>query len=278
VIDPRAVVDPAAEIGEGVEIGPFAVVEAGVSIGDGCRIGASSYFCRGTRLGRDNVVHMGVVLGNEPQDLAYRGAPTTLQIGDRNVFREGCQVHRGTAEGSSTVIGNDCYLMTNAHVAHNCRLGDAVILATGAVLGGHVSVGDRAFLSGNILVHQYTRIGRLALLQGGAAVSRDVAPFLIARIGRNELSGVNVVGMRRAGLAREAIAAVRRAYRTLFLRRRNLRAAREQLFAEEEAHGALTAEVREMLEFIERSKRGVCFAARAPGLPRSSGAEDEDAG
>jgi len=278
VIDPRAVVHPGAEIGEGVEIGPFAVIEEGVSIGDGCRVGASSFLCRGTRLGRDNVVHMGVVLGNEPQDLGYRGAPTRLEIGERNVFREGCQVHRGTAEGSSTVIGNDCYLMTNAHVAHNCRLGDAAILATGAVLGGHVSVGERAFLSGNVVVHQHTRVGRLALLQGLAAVSRDVPPFLIARVGRNQLGGMNVVGMRRGGLGREAIAAVRRAYRTLFLRRRNLRTAREQLLAEEEAHGGLTAEVREMLEFIEGAKRGVCFAPRAPGLPSSTAAEGEDAG
>jgi UDP-N-acetylglucosamine acyltransferase len=262
MIDPRAIVSPGAEVGQGVEVGPFAVVEPGVSIGAGTRIGAHAYLCSGTSLGRDNVVHMGVVLGNEPQDLAYRGADTRLVVGERNVFREGCQVHRGTAEGSATVIGDDCYLMTNSHVAHNCTLGDQVILATGAVLGGHVTVGARAFVSGNVVIHQHVRIGRLAMLQGGCAVSRDVPPFLMAAIPRNLLAAVNVVGLRRAGFDRRAIAALRRAFRMLFARRQNLRLARERLLALESSSGGPTPEVQELLDFIDQAKRGVCFGPR----------------
>lgn len=273
MIDPRAIVDPAAELGEGVEVAPFAIVEAGVVVGARTRIGAHAYLCSGTVLGSDNRVHMNVVLGNEPQDTAYRGAPTRLVIGDRNVFREGSQVHRGTAEGSETRIGSDCFLMTNAHVAHNCRVADRVVLATGAVLGGHVSVGEGAFVSGNAVVHQHTRIGRLAMIQGGAAMSRDVPPFLMAVLPSNTVVGLNSVGLRRAGLDRARIAALRRAYRTLFGRRVNLALARERLLAAESERGGPTDEVRELLEFIAAARRGVCSGRRARG---ASGAADDD--
>lgn len=263
-IDPRAVVSPDAVLGDDVTVGPFAVIEPGVVVGAGTRIGASAYLCTGTTLGRDNVVHMGVVLGNEPQDLAYRGAPTMLEIGDRNVFREGSQVHRGTAEGSRTVIGSDCFVMTNAHVAHNCEIADGVILATGAVLGGHVQVGARAFVSGNCVVHQHGRIGRLAMLQGGARMSRDVPPFLIVN-DLNRIRGVNVVGLRRAGLDAAALAALRRLYRTLFLRRQNLKLARARLVQDEAARGGLSAESAELLAFIDASRRGICSAVPRGG-------------
>jgi UDP-N-acetylglucosamine acyltransferase len=267
-IDPRAVVSPEAVLGDGVAVGPFAVIEPGVVVGAGTRIGANAYLCSGTTLGRDNVVHMGAVLGHEPQDLAYRGAPTTLEIGDRNVFREGSQVHRGTAEGSRTVVGSDCFVMTNAHIAHNCDVGDGVILATGAVLGGHVHVGARAFVSGNCVVHQHVRIGRLALLQGGARMSRDVPPFLIASA-LNRVRAVNVVGLRRAGFDASAIAALRRLYRTLFFRRQNLKLARERLVRDEAARDGLSEESTELLAFVDASTRGICSAA-----PRGSRAED----
>jgi len=245
-------------LADGVQIGPFAIVEPGVVIGARCRIWAHAYLCSGTTLGADNVVHIGAVVGHEPQDRSYQGAPTRLEIGDRNVIREGCQLHRGTAPGSATVIGNDCYLMSNAHVAHNCRVEDGVIMATGAVLGGHVSVGERAFLSGNVLVHQHTRVGRLTMLQGGTAVSQDVPPFFMTRHGTNALAGINVIGLRRAGFDRARIAAIRRAYRTLFMNRANLRLARERLLEGEREHGGPTDDVRELLDFIASAKHGVC--------------------
>lgn len=268
MIDPRAVVSPGAVLGEDLEVGPFAVIEAGAVVGARTRIGAHAYICSGTTLGCDNVVHMGAVLGNEPQDLAYRGAPTRLVIGDRNVFREGCHVHRGTAPGSATVIGNDCYLMTTSHVGHNCTIGDQVIIASGAVVGGYASVGSRAFLSGNVAVHQFTRVGRLAMLRGGCAASRDVPPFLIAAQPTNTVAGVNTVGLARAGFERGRIAALRRAYRVLFLRRRNLRLAREELLELEAQRGGPSPEVRELLDFIAETKRGVCFGPRRGAAAR----------
>ncbi|MBU6280744.1 acyl-ACP--UDP-N-acetylglucosamine O-acyltransferase [bacterium] len=272
MIDPRAIVSPHARIAPDVRIGPFAIVEDDVEIGAGSSIGAFTQVCSGTRLGRDNRVHMHVVLGNEPQDLAYRGAPTRLVVGDRNVIREGSHLHRGSKQ-EATVVGDDCFLMTNSHVGHDCRVGDGAILATGATLGGHATVGPQAFLSGYCLVHQFVRVGRLALIQGGAAASRDVPPFTIAMRPHNLLVGVNVVGLRRAGLDRAAIGAIRRAYRALFLHRRDLRRAREELLADEVARGGPTSEVRELLDFIDSSRRGVSFGRR-----RASGAPVDDDG
>src|SRR5690606_36708942 len=150
-------------------------------------------------------VHSHAVLGDAPQDLSYRGAPTAHVAGDRNVFREGCTVHRGSA--GRTLLGNDLYLMTNAHVAHDCTVGDGVILATGAVLGGHVDVGGKVYLSGNAVVHQHVRVGRLAFVQGGWRMTRDVPPFLIAG-DLNRLCAVNVVVLRRAGFFSRAVAAI----------------------------------------------------------------------
>ena len=256
LIHPRALVSPEAELAADVSVGPFTVIEAGVRIGAGTRIQAQSYICSGTTLGRDNVVHMGVFLGNEPQDLGYDGAPTGLTIGDRNVFREGCTVHRGTAAGTETRIGSDCFFMANTHVAHNCTVADHVMLANGALLGGHVEVGDRAFVSGNAVVHQHTRVGRLAMLQGLCAASRDVPPFCIAA-DVNTLRGVNVVGLRRAGLERPRIIAVRKAYRALFFGRPNLGRARAKLQSELEGEAGTTPELAQLLEFLDGGRHGL---------------------
>lgn len=263
-IDPRALVSAEAVLADGVEVGPFAVVEGGVVIGPRTRILAHAYVCGGTTLGADNVIHMHAVVGHEPQDRAYAGAPTFLRMGDRNVIREGCQLHRGTAPGTATVIGNDCYLMAGAHVGHNSRVDDGVVMANAAVLGGHAIVGERAFLSAHVMVHQHTRVGRLAMLQGGTAVSQDVPPFCLTRFGTNSLAGVNVIGLKRAGLERSRITAIRRAFRALFVNRPNLRLARERLLADEIAGGGPTDEVREMLDFIATAKHGVCCVRGGP--------------
>jgi len=273
-IDPRALVHPEAALAEDVEVGPFTVIEAGVAVGAGSRIGAQSYLCRGTVLGRENVVHMGVALGNEPQDLSYRGAPTGLVVGDRNVFREGCTVHRGTAEGSTTKIGSDCFFMSNTHVAHNCDVADGVVMASGALLGGYVHVGERAFLSGNAVVHQHTRVGRLAILQGVAAISSDLPPFLIGA-GINTVRGVNLVGLRRAGFDRTRIAAVRRAYRTLFFGRPNLGRARESFASTLAAEGGPTADVAELLAFLAEGRRFCSAAPIARASRTGDGTPDE---
>ena len=257
MIHPTAVVDPAAEIDPSVSIGPYSVVEGPVRIGVGSRLMAHVVVRGATSLGERNVLHPGVVLGGEPQDLAFVGHETFLAIGDDNVFREHVTVHRGTASGSSTVIGNGNYFMQNAHVAHNCRIGDATIVAGGALLAGHVELADRAFVSGNCVVHQHVRIGRLALLRGLSRTSRDVPPFCLMD-GTHTIRGVNAVGLRRAGFDAARVMAVRRAVHRLFGRPRHLGRA----LAELEAEGP-GDDVRELMAFLRASKRGVCVAPRS---------------
>lgn len=257
MIHPTALVDAAARIDETASIGPYVVIEGPVRVGPGTRVMAHAVLLGATTLGARNVVHPGAVLGGEPQDLAFDpAAETYLRIGDDNVFREHVQVHRGTIAGSATVVGNENYLMQNAHVAHNCRLGDRTILASGALLAGHVEVADRAFLSGNCVVHQHVRIGTLALMRGLARTSRDVPPFCIVD-GTHTVRGVNVVGLRRAGFDDGRIRAVRRAVRRLFGRPTHLGRA----LAEVEA-GDVTDDVRHLLAFVRASRRGVCVPPR----------------
>lgn len=257
MIHPTAVVDPAAEIDASVSIGPYVVIEGPVRIGPGSKLMAQAVVRGATRIGARNVIHPGAVLGGEPQDLAFADGETFLTIGDDNVFREHVTVHRGTAPGSATVIGNGNYLMQSAHVAHNCRLGDATIVAGGALLAGHVELADRAFVSGNCVVHQHVRIGRHALLRGLSRTSRDVPPFCLMD-GTHTIRGVNAVGLKRAGFDGGCIAAIRRAVHRLFGRPRHLGRA----LAEVEADGP-TAEVQELIAFVRASTRGVCVAPRA---------------
>jgi UDP-N-acetylglucosamine acyltransferase len=206
-------------------------------------------------MGRDCVVHAGAVLGETPQDLAFKPVPSTVEIGDRCVIREGVTIHRGTAEGSVTRTGNDCYLMANSHLAHNVTLGNQVILANGVLLAGYVEVGDRAFLSGNAVVHQFVRIGRLAMLGGLSGISQDVPPFCTTESGVvNRLAGLNTVGLKRAGIPPETRTALKQAFRILF--RSGL--TRTTAVADLRSGPDLPPEVEEVLRFVEGSKRGVC--------------------
>jgi UDP-N-acetylglucosamine acyltransferase len=253
VIHPTAIIDPRAQIDPTAEVGPYVVIEGPARIGARTRLLAGSIVTGGAALGADNVVHSGAVLGDAPQDLAFAGAESFLRIGDGNVFREHATIHRGTREGSETVIGDRNYFMQNSHVAHNCRIGNDAIVAGGALLSGYVELGDRSFVSGNCVVHQFVRIGRLAMLRGLSRTSRDVPPFCMMDW-THTVRAVNLVGLRRAGLTAERIRAVRNAFKTLFSQRRNLKTA----LAEVEG-GSVTPEVREMIDFIRASKRGVCF-------------------
>jgi UDP-N-acetylglucosamine acyltransferase len=256
MIHPSAIVDPRAEIDPTAEIGAHAVIEGQVRIGARTRVFACAVVTGGAELGVDNEVHYGAVLGDAPQDLAFSGAPSYLRIGDGNVFREHATIHRGTKPETATVIGDRNYFMQNSHVAHNCRIGSHAIIAGGALLSGYVELGDRGFVSGNCVVHQFVRIGRLAMLRGLSRTSRDVPPFCIMD-GTHTVRTVNLVGLRRAGFSRGAIRGVRGAFKTLFLRRRNLRIALAEVEAE-----PMTDEVRELVEFIRASRRGVCFGPR----------------
>jgi UDP-N-acetylglucosamine acyltransferase len=245
-------VHPQAKLDPSVEVGPYAVIDAGVEVGPGCVIGPHVYLTGVTTIGAQNRFYAGCVIGEGPQDLKYNGEPTRLRIGDQNVFREHVTVHRSNKTEEETVIGGRNFLMANSHVAHNCHLGDGVILANGALLAGHVTLEDRVFISGNCVVHQFVRIGTLALMQGGSAISKDLPPYTVAR-GYNGICGLNTVGLRRAGVAAADRLELKQLYRTLFREGQNLRAAAGS------AQGRFSSDcAKRMLEFVAGSKRGVC--------------------
>ena len=269
-IHPSAVIGPRVELAPGVEVGPFCLLDGAIRVGPRtCLIGHVTVLGE-VELGEANVLHPNAVIGGEPQDLAYRGGLRRVRIGNRNVFREGVTVNRGSERGQITIIGDDNFLMQNAHVAHDCRVGNATIIAGGALLAGWVEVGDRALVSGNCVVHQFVRIGRLAMMRGMSRTSRDIPPFSIADL-THTLRGINVVGLRRAGFDAGAIGALRRAFKTLFGERRNLKLAIDELVGA----GAMTLEVAELVDFIRVSRRGVAIGPRAVGEAGGSGDEEQ---
>lgn len=254
MIHPTAIIHPKARLDSTVQIGPYTVIDEGVEIGAHCIIGPHVYITGVTTIGAENRFHAGCVIGDAPQDLKYDGAPTKLRIGDKNVFREHFTIHRSTKTGEETIIGSNGFFMQHSHVAHNCVIGNQVILASGALLGGHVVVQDRAFISGNCLVHQFVRVGTLAIMQGGAAISLDLPPFTIATQARgNSMCGLNVVGLRRAGFTTEQRLELKKLYRALFRSGENLRTALAA--AQKDFSGAAA---RTVLDFIASAKRGVC--------------------
>jgi UDP-N-acetylglucosamine acyltransferase len=252
MIHPTAVIHPKAKLDSSVTVGPYTVIDENVEIGPRCIIGPHVYITGVTTIGAENQFHSGCVIGDAPQDLKYDGAPTKLRIGDKNRFRENFTVHRATKLDGETVIGSNNFLMQNAHMGHNCVLGNHVILGGGAILAGHAVVQDRAFLSGNCMVHQFTRVGTLALMQGGSAISQDLPPFTIA-MRQNEICGLNIIGLRRAGFDAAQRLELKAAYRALFRSGKNLRAA----VAEAQSKFA-TGPARIMIDFVATTKRGVC--------------------
>jgi UDP-N-acetylglucosamine acyltransferase len=256
-VHPSAVVGPKVELGPDVEIGPFCLLDGAIHIGARTRLIGHVTILGEVAMGEANVLHPNAVIGDEPQDLAYRGAPRSVRIGARNVFREGVTVHRGSERGDITTIGDDNFLMQNAHVAHDCRVGNATIIAGGALIAGWVEIGDRVLVSGNCVVHQFVRIGRLAMMRGMSRTSRDIPPFCIADL-THTLRGINVVGLKRAGIDASSIIALRHAFKALFGERRNLKLATDELMAA----GAMTPEVAELVEFVRASRRGVAFGPR----------------
>lgn len=216
MIHPAALVEPGARLGEGCRVGPFAVIEAGAELGPGCVIAAHAIVRSSARLGAGVRVDSFAVAGGDPQDLAFDPAlPSRVEIGDNAVLREHVTVHRATAPGGATRIGGRCLLMAGAHVAHDCAVGAGAILANGCMLGGHVEVGEHAFVSGGVAVHQFCRVGKGALVSGNAVITEDVAPQLLAH-GRNEVAGLNLVGLRRRGTSPAAVAELKRAYHAVF--------------------------------------------------------------
>jgi UDP-N-acetylglucosamine acyltransferase len=252
MIHPTAIISPKAQLHSTVEVGPFAVIDANVSIGPGCRVGPHVYLTGHTAIGENNRFHAGCVIGDAPQDIKYNDAPTRLVISDGNLFREGTTVHRSAKAEEATVVGSNNFLMVNSHLGHNVSVGDHVIIANGALIAGHVQIADRVFISGNCLVHQFVRIGTLALMQGGSAISQDLPPYTVAHRS-NAICGLNVIGLRRAGISDEDRLELKRLYNKLFCAGQNLSEAILQ--ARSEFTGA---PAKAMLEFVASSKRGVC--------------------
>jgi UDP-N-acetylglucosamine acyltransferase len=254
MIDPRAVVSPQAQIAAGVEIGPFTVIGPDVVIGAGTWIGPHAVINGPTRIGIDNKIFQFASLGDAPQDKKYKGEPTLLEIGDRNVFRESVTVNRGTTHDRGvTHIGNDNLLMAYSHVAHDCRLGDQIVMANCATLGGHVEIGDWVTMGGLSAVHQHTKIGAHSFIAHNAAVTRDVPPYILA-VGRPAVPhSVNSIGLQRRGFTPEQIQNIRRAYRLLYRSGLKLNTALEEL----DKAAVTQAEIRPFVEFIKRSERSI---------------------
>jgi UDP-N-acetylglucosamine acyltransferase len=216
MIHPTAVIHPDAQLGNEVQVGPYAVIEGAARIGDRCVIQAHAIIGANVEMGDENLVGYGAVIGGDPQDFAFRPEVNSfVRIGSRNRIREYATIHRGTNEGSATIIGDDCFLMGGTHLAHNVFLGNHVIIANNALLGGHVTVEDRVFIGGGCVFHQHIRVGRLAICQGASAFSKDVPPYVMAAE-RNGVAGLNVVGLRRAGLTAAERAEVKTAFALLY--------------------------------------------------------------
>jgi UDP-N-acetylglucosamine acyltransferase len=222
-------------------------------LGSGNRLWMNVYVGPGTAIGDDNQIHMGAVIGHAPQDLAFKDESTYTHIGNRNTIREYVTIHRGTKDGSSTDVGDDCFFMANAHVAHNCRVGNKVILVNLASLTGYCEIGDGAFLSGMVGLHQFTRVGRLAMISALSAVNKDVPPFMLCGGRPGVVQGLNVVGLRRAGISAPVREEIRQAYKLLYRSGLNVSNAVEAI-----EKIAKSAETKEILAFITTSKRGIC--------------------
>jgi len=262
-VDRAARVHADAELAEGVVVEFGAVIEAGVRVGAGSVIGPHALLHTGTTIGEEVKIGAGAAIGGEPQDLKFAGGDSSVTIGDRTVVREYATVHRCVEPGGITVVGSDCLLMATAHVAHECLLGDRVIVANGVMLGGHVAVGDGAFLSGNVVVHQFTAIGQLAMVGGGSAVRQDIIPFALADGHPARPKGLNVVGLRRAGMNERTVRFLKRAYRTLFASGGTL----DERLREVEEGAPGDAEIAELVRFVRGSERGVA-RPRARGRRR----------
>ncbi len=215
-IHPTAYIAPNVKLGTNVAVGPFAVLETGVEIGDDCQISAHAVIQPFVKMGKSNIVHPNVVLGDLPQDTSFKADTVSwLLIGDNNIFREGFTAHRSAKENGETKIGSDCFFMNNSHVAHDCSIGDGAIFANNVAIGGHVEVGDKVFLGGNVVAHQFCRIGAYAIVQGTTGLNMDVIPFMLVGGRPARHYKLNTVGLRRAGITGDRYKVLSSAFRLL---------------------------------------------------------------
>jgi len=254
-IHPTAIISSSAQIGDNVEIGPQVIVGDECIVGDGSILSPRAVLERNVILGKNVKVGVGTVLGGDPQDLKFRGERTTVEVGDNTVIREYSTVNRGTAQSFKTSIGQGCFIMSYVHLAHDCHVGNGVILSNSVQLAGHVTIEDRAILSGLVAVHQFTRIGRHAFVGGCSRVSKDVPPFIKAVGNPMKLYGLNSVGLQRSGFSDQVLHELKRAYRLFFRSGLNV----SQAIAKANTELEQLPEIRELIQFLEASERGVAI-------------------
>src|ERR1700704_1500308 len=252
-IAPTARVDPHASIGPDVSIGEYCVIEPDVAIGAGCRLEPYVYVKRWTTLGEANEISAGTVLGTDPLDKNFTGERSYLRIGNRNKIREHYTISRGTQPESVTEIGDDNYIMTSGHIAHNCKIGSRTVICSCALVAGHVEVEDGAFISGGVVIHQFSKIGELSMIGGNTRVNSDVPPYMLCADFNAAVKGLNVVGLKRAGFRPADISALKKAYQILFRSRLKLEEAVQRIETENP-----TEHTRHLVDFIRRSERGIC--------------------
>jgi UDP-N-acetylglucosamine acyltransferase len=257
-IHPTAIVESHAELGNDVTIGPFCYIAANTSIGDGCILDARVSVLPHTTIGNNCHLHGNTIVGDLPQDVAFnRETISYVKIGNNNVLREGVTIHRGTKSESETVVGDRCLLMAYSHLAHNVSVGNDTIVANGALVAGYAEIGDRVFISGNCLVHQFVRVGRMVMMSGGSAVQKDIPPFcMTAAMRPNQLMGLNVVGLKRAGFKNDEREMLRQAFKLLYSDEMTTSESVDRIL--EQFDSPL---VREMCDFVRASTRGICKMA-----------------
>lgn len=266
-IHPTAIVDQRAELADDVEVGPSAIIEAGAKIGRGSRILAHAIIKSCVCIGADNEIGYGAVIGADPQDLSFKKEMKSgVIIGEGNTIREYVTIHRGALAESQTIVGDENYLMVGVHLGHNVHLRNKIVITNNCLLAGYVEVQDRAVLGGGSVFHQFIKVGTLAMVRGGSRISKNIPPYLMA-YESNLVSGLNAVGLRRAGLSAETRMEIKRAFRLIYRSGMNvteaLQAARQQTW---------TSEAISFFDFIEQSsKRGICKAAR-----RENGSSEEE--
>jgi UDP-N-acetylglucosamine acyltransferase len=257
MIHATAIIDPSAKLAEGVEVGPYAIIGKDVTIGTGTTVGAHAVIGDWTVIGQNNRIFPQASVGAPPQDLKYKGEECWTRIGDNNMVREFATIHRGTVTGhGETVVGNGNLFMAYSHVAHDCRVGNGVVMANVATLAGHVTVEDNVILGGLVAVHQFATIGAYAMIGGGTLIGLDVPPYMIATSGKRDakLRGLNLIGLKRRGFSDEAINGLKKAYKTLFMA--GLK--QDEAIARVRSEVSGCPEVDNLLAFIERSERGIC--------------------
>lgn len=254
-IHKTAIISPKADIDDGVQIGPYCIIGDGVVIKKGTRLISHVVIEGRTEIGEDCIIFPFASIGLSPQDLKYKNEPTGLKIGNKNIIRESVTIHRASVSGDKlTEIGDSNFLMAYVHIAHDCKIGNSVVMANAATLAGHVTVDDYAFIGGLVAVHQFTRIGAYAMIGGFSGVAQDIPPYTMASGARAKLYGLNIVGLKRRGFSEELINNIKKSYKILFREKNTLKEALKKIKSEVPQ----TNEIKYFIEFIEKNKRGIC--------------------